>query len=170
MRSAIRSLPQRGQRMHVTKMIRQFSTNICRAKRVAPANWTGCSKSRRKKEQNHSTESGEIARSTWQSSLPQIRRRSRSFMNWSRTSLSPKRSVSLTVAAMRSLTLVFPRDGRDNTESSSIRTKLRRVLATTKSTNHGMQRSGGGAVLGGINVNSRRPLIPVVMGNPRLNR
>ncbi|QEF97182.1 hypothetical protein Mal15_12200 [Stieleria maiorica] len=29
--------------------------------------------------------------------------------------------------------------------------------------NHGMQRSGGGAVSHEINVNSRRPLIPVVL-------
>jgi hypothetical protein len=31
--------------------------------------------------------------------------------------------------------------------------------------NHGMQRSGGGGVSRSINVNSRRPLIPVVIGD-----
>ncbi|TWU44485.1 hypothetical protein Poly59_61570 [Rubripirellula reticaptiva] len=32
-----------------------------------------------------------------------------------------------------------------------------------EATNHGMQRSGGGLLLGEINDNSRRPLIPVVI-------
>ncbi len=38
----------------------------------------------------------------------------------------------------------------------------RRRLQRERRQNNGMQRSGGGAVFGEINVNSRRPLIPDV--------
>ena len=43
-----------------------------------------------------------------------------------------------------------------------VQANVGRITPTTEAANHGMQRSGGGAVFGEINVNSRRPLIPTV--------